>query len=332
LTLIIKVEKVVFEADACKLRISGKNIGENEYISLGSYHSIEIEPFKKFTLSKMCWDIIVLEDLETACDIAKKADLAAVIMQEGIAHICLVLSSMTVMKAKIEQSIPKIRKGLTNSHDKALNKFYLNVLRAIMQNVDFSVVKCLVIASPGFVRDDFYKFSIEESLKVSNKDSSKNEFAKFYENRDKILKLHSSDGYKHSLRDVLSAPGVSAQLADTKAATELKALDEFYDKLIKSPDWAVYGKKEVFAAHAQAAIKVLLVSDQLFRSANVKIRKTFVDLVENVRLAGGNVLKFSSMHVTGERLNSLTGIAAILRFPINFDEFSSDSEFEVDIK
>ena len=39
-------------------------------------------------------------------------------------------------------------------------------------------------------------------------------------------------------------------------------------------------------------------------------------LVDGVIEAGGEALVFSSMHVSGEQLAQLTGIAAILRFPL----------------
>ena len=104
ISIIIKVEKTNFEADVCKLRISGKSIGENEHVPKGSYHTVEIEAHKKFSLTKACWDVIVMEELEEACDVNKKADLAAVIMQDGLAHVCLVLNSMTVLKSKIDMS------------------------------------------------------------------------------------------------------------------------------------------------------------------------------------------------------------------------------------
>lgn len=68
-----------------------------------------------------------------------------------------------------------------------------------------------------------------------------------------------------------------------------------------------------------------MISDTLFRSDNVGLRKKYLRLVEGVRNAGGKVFKFSSLHVTGERLNSLTGVAALLRFPLEFDVSSDDS-------
>jgi len=52
-----------------------------------------------------------------------------------------------------------------------------------------------------------------------------------------------------------------------------------------------------------------------------------VKLVDDVREFGGDVKIFSSMHVSGEQLEQLTGVCAILRFPMQELE-DSDSEDE----
>jgi len=50
--------------------------------------------------------------------ILQNADVAAVVMQEGLAHICLITSSMTLVRAKIDQCIPRKRKGNVQQHEK----------------------------------------------------------------------------------------------------------------------------------------------------------------------------------------------------------------------
>jgi protein pelota len=42
--------------------------------------------------------------------------------------------------------------------------------------------------------------------------------------------------------------------------------------------------------------------------------------VERVKNNGAQVLVFSSLHPSGEQLTNLTGIAAILHFPVDFEE------------
>lgn len=111
-------------------------------LQLGAYHTIDLELNRKFKLSKYLWDSVHLDRLQQACDPTKSADVAAVVMQEGIAHVCLVTTSMTLLRAKIDMNIPRKRKGLTSQHDKAMNKFYDAILRALNQHVNFEGKHC----------------------------------------------------------------------------------------------------------------------------------------------------------------------------------------------
>ena len=72
-----------------------------------------------------------------ACDPGQNADLAAIVMQEGIANLCLVLSSMTLVKAKIEVNISRKRKGVTSGYDKSLEKFFERIVQAMVTHINF---------------------------------------------------------------------------------------------------------------------------------------------------------------------------------------------------
>lgn len=87
--------------------------------------------------------------------------------------------------------------------------------------------------------------------------------------------------------------------------------------LAEDPARAFYGPGHVFAAAELGAIQTLLLADSLFRINDVAKRARYVALVDGVTDAGGEVLVFSSMHVSGEQLAQLTGIAAVLRFPLD---------------
>ena len=85
------------------------------------------------------------------------------------------------------------------------------------------------------------------------------------ENRAKFVLIHSSNGHKHALNEVMQDPTIQAKLADTKAALEVQALEQFYDMLKADPDRAFYGMKHVMMANDYGAIGTLLVTDELFR-------------------------------------------------------------------
>ena len=105
-------------------------------------------------------------------------------------------------------------------------------------------------------------------------------------------------------------------LADTKYSQELKVLNSFFEMLSNDPDRAYYGVDHVTAALESGAVQTLLITDGLFRAADVASRKKYIKMVEDVRQQGGKVFIFSTSHVTGEQLQQFTGIAAILTFPL----------------
>ncbi|XP_065054604.1 protein pelota-like [Rhopilema esculentum] len=319
-TLTIKVENIDFDTQASMLRVKGRNIEENQYVKMGQYHTIDLELNRKFSVTKAYWDCIAIERVDTACDPTQHADLAAIVMQEGIAHVCLVTSCMTIVRAKIDVTIPRKRKGSCSQHDKGLLKFYDTVIQAILRHVNFDVVKCVLVASPGFVKDQFCEYMFNQAAKLDQK--------VLLENKHRFVLSHASSGFKHSLKEVLADPSIANKLSDTKATGEVKALDAFFKMLQDEPAKAFYGFNQVSGANEAMAIETLLVTDELFRASDVATRRKYVNLVESVKENGGDVKIFSSLHVSGEQLGMLTGVAAILRFPmpdLELEELEDDS-------
>lgn len=154
------------------------------------------------------------------------------------------------------------------------------------------------------------------------------------QNKYKFLKVSTSSGYKTAVEQLLGSPELRSQMTDLKAVNEVyfhlfsffvftcfhllkvRALERFYSTLANSPDRATYGFNDIKHADDSLAVDELLVTDHLFKAANVGVRKQYVDLVESVREHGGKVFVFSSMHVSGAQLDQYTGIAATLRFPL----------------
>lgn len=304
----LAVEGVEFDPEGASLRVKGKNLTECEHIKLGAYHTLELEPQRAFELHKAAWDALDVERVRTACDPALTADLAAVLITEGLAHVCLVGPATTLVRARVEANLPRKRGAAAAGFDKAFSKFMDNVFQAVVRHVDFEIVKCLVIAGPGFAKDQFKEYLDAEAVRRSVRP--------LIENKSSIVLAQVSSAYKHSLKEVLAQPAIAAKIKDTKAAREVAALAEFYAMLGADPARAFYGPGHVLAAAELGAIQTLLISDNLFRAATVAKRAKYSALVEGVRGAGGEALVFSSMHVSGEQLNLLSGIAALLRFPL----------------
>ncbi|GKA48161.1 protein PELOTA 1 [Tanacetum coccineum] len=246
-----KKGSVDYDKEGSELRIHGKNILENEHVKV---------------------------------DPSASADLAVVLMEEGLANILFVGKRL-------------------------LNKFYEKFY--IIST--FKSVRCAVIASPGFTKDQFHRHLMLEA--------ERRDLRNIIENKSRIILVHSTSGYKHSLIEVLNAPTVMNLIKDTKAAQEVDIrlrLNEFFAMLryVKDQHRACYGPKHVEVANERMAVETLLITDELFRIADIATRQRYVNLVNGVEKSGGTTYVFSSMHVSGEQLAQMTGVAATLRLPL----------------
>lgn len=319
LTLTVRVQgEIDFDPDTPSLRLKGTNVTENEYVKMHQYHSLELVPGVKFTLGKAHFDAMHHETLRVACDPAATADVVAVVMEEGLAQVCLVTPTMTLLRARVQVQIPKKAGRATGygQRDRAVRKFYEQVLAALLQHTDFNVVKCVVLASPGFVKDDFFAYLMEEA--------QRRELRPLLENRERFALLHASSGHKQALQEVLAS---NKAIADTKSAAEARALDAFFEMFNEQPARAFYGPTHVRRAAELDAVQTLLITDSLFRSRSVAERKHYVELVQSVKASGGRVHVFSSSHSSGEQLADISGIAAVLRFPLpELEELQLDGD------
>ncbi|GKE48134.1 protein PELOTA 1 [Tanacetum coccineum] len=96
---------------------------------IGQFHTLKLELRCPFVLRKLLWDSLAIESLKQAADPSASADLAVVLMEEGLANILLVGKSLTITCSRIKASIPRKHGPSVAGYDKALNKFYENVLQ-----------------------------------------------------------------------------------------------------------------------------------------------------------------------------------------------------------
>ncbi|QPG73863.1 hypothetical protein FOA43_001178 [Brettanomyces nanus] len=314
LTLTLRIEAVDFTPSEEVMRVKGRSIEQNEDVPQGSYHTDELGLGKKIILYKDEWDEVALDTISKACSIESKAEVGAVVLEEGVAHICLLTDSMTVIRSKIQKSIPKKRRGDSSQHDKAIDKFLQSTAESTIRNLNIEKFKAIVLVSPGTVARQLYDRIFEIATKEHNKSLIKC--------KNKFVVSHSSTGYLQGLEEALKSPELVKRLSDTKFQRNVLIFDEFTKYLNEDMGRAWYGEQEVVkASNIPGAIKVLLITDSLFKNDDIGRRKYFIQLTDKVKDGGAEVSVFSCLHDTGEQLNQLTGIAVILNYPIpNLDE------------
>lgn len=306
---------------------------------------MDLELQRNFTLIKdgeEAWDSVARGIIKEACDPVKSADVWAVVMQEGLANIAVLTGARTVLRQRVEVSIPRKRAARASDHDKVctklnlmlrgqhaevaqgLEKFFQTTLDTLLRQIDLNESKPILLASPGFTASSFQKFIIDTATRTGNK--------ALMAQKANLVVVHSSSGHLHSLNEILQTPEVTARLQNTQYTREGKLMDEFMTLLRKDDGRAWYGPNEVEKAVEKGAVGrgggVLLISNALFRAQDVAIRRRWVRLVDQVRdVEGGEVRTLSSEHESGKRLEGLGGIAAILTFPLDdLDEEDEESE------
>lgn len=105
-------------------------MNETAHTKIGQFHTLDLELNRNFTLEKevgsngegVGWDSIAVEMLKDAVDEGgkRRAEAIAVVMQEGLAHICFIGQFQTILKQKVEMSVPRKRQG-GGDHDKVSN-------------------------------------------------------------------------------------------------------------------------------------------------------------------------------------------------------------------
>jgi len=108
-----------------------------------------------------------------------------------------------------------------------------------------------------------------------------------------------------------------------KAAKQLRIVDEtevmeeVMKRLGKGEGTITYGLAAVENAVQMGAIEKLVLADTMLRESGEEQRLHLEKLMREVEQRRGTITVVSTEHEAGEKLLALTGIAALLRFPIH---------------
>lgn len=151
----------------------------------------------------------------------------------------------------------------------------------------------VILAGPGFAKEDLKKLI----------DSSYPELA------ERITMDDASSIGRSGFQEVLRRGAVKSALESSRIALETRLIEDLFRE-IATNGRAAYGFEEVEAATNFGAVEHLLVLDELVRSRKAD------EIMRAVVRGRGKVVIFSSEFEPGERLRSLGGLAALLRFKI----------------
>ena len=315
----IRIKSIQYDGEDELVRINGTNVSESKFIKIGQHQAMDIFPPRRITLIKKQFDGLHIMRLIEATNEDATAKLAVCVMEEGIAHLFLISNKSAKLKAKIEKSIPKNKK-FNKANYKAKSKFYSAILNAIESKLNLQALGLLIIGSPGFTKDGFMKYVNEELPKRKTQD-----LKNFFE--ESVITVHCKSGFKHSVHEILEDQSIQDRIKHHACSLENQILDKFFETMNLDPNRCCYGFKSVEYAFEQGAIEHLLISDKMYRSFDPVVRDKYVNLIFRCKKKGCQITHFSSQLLSGERLDDMTGIAAILSYSLpELDELDDDDQ------
>ncbi|WP_202318749.1 mRNA surveillance protein pelota [Archaeoglobus neptunius] len=279
----IEVEKVEFHKFANRLRISGKIVAG---IEESGYHTLNITVNKEISIIKN-WKDEQLERLRRAVEESNRPEIVMLTLEEGYA-VAGVLRQWGV------EEVFEERMGYGKGMGDGRGEFFGKVVSKL-ENVDF---RYLIIAGPGFAKNDFYEF-----LKSRNPEMAK-----------KAIVVDVSSVGSRGFIEILKRKVVDKIVGEIRLSEEAEYIDRLLEGISRGEKVA-YGLEEVKKAHNYRAIEILLVADEFLM---IEREKWDVDgFMREVEESAGKVVIMSTEFEPGKRLMSLGGIAALLRFSIS---------------
>ena len=290
----IEVEKVEFSKYTNVLRVSGVIKEAPEEIPLGEHHTFNIDENTSIAIVKGQWLRYQLDKLKEACS-EKKSSLLICVHDREDAYFALFKKYGYEILAHIHGEVQKKREENIKKEN-----FYLIVINKLKEYAERHSIKQVILASPSFWKEDLMKELKDEEL------------------RQKIILATCSSATKNGIDEVIKRPEVREALKQERAAKEINKVEELFVEIAKS-NLAVYGMEETENAAHIGAVRELLITDAFIQKSR---SENFYNKVENIMKTvdktKGDVGIISSEHEGGKKLDGLGGIAAILRFKMNY--------------
>jgi len=278
----VKVEDIEFHMYSNWLRLHGII---KSGMDVGAYHTLNIEVGTELSILKYHWRPDILARIDEAVAESQRPKVVIALIEEGEATIGVLRQFGVQTAAELRQGSGK------GSGEDTRGGFLRDVARAIDTTAKDGAE--VILAGPGFTKEDLKKVI----------DSNLPDLAK------RIAMDDTSSIGRSGFQEVLRRGSVKSVLEASRIAREALLIEDLFRE-IATDGKAAYGIKEVETARNYGAIEKLLVLDELARRGKVD------DIMREVADARGKVVIFSSEFEPGDRLRSLGGVAALLRFKI----------------
>jgi len=293
----VSVEKVNWDRYLNRLRAHGIICEAPEDVGPGSHHTLNITLNKPLKIVKDKWMKYQLDQLKRATEREVPPVLIISIDDEGF---CVALLRGFGLDIKAEERISLPGKLQAEERTGTLQELFKSA-SGILEEVQAQPQVSLVVLGLGYIKNDFIRYLEQKRPEI----------------REKVIDVKSVNSVgKAGIYEALRSGILSKALRHVRVAEETDVVEEVLKRLGKERGDVTYGLAEVERADTYGAVEKLLMTDVRLREATDEERQMHERLMRSVEDKAGRVVIISTEHEAGTKLNSLGGIAALLRFPI----------------
>jgi protein pelota len=274
----IRVEKVEFSEHGVRLRLTGLIEHGPE---TGSYHTINVETGYEISVIRH-WRPLDVERITRAVNASVVEVIHLLAIEEGEAELFRLRQYGPESVIMVTAGSGKV--GGVDSRP----AFFEQVLGYLAQ-----LTGPLVIAGPGFVKEDFVKY-----LRSRNPGLS-----------ERLVMADTRRTGKGAVQEAIGNGVLESLVNDLQLSREVKYMDEVFCRIAQDGPVA-YGRAVVEEAIGFGAADQVLITDTLLHDPGIRC------LIERAESMRATVVVLSSSFEPGERLAALGGIAALLRYRV----------------
>jgi protein pelota len=277
------VEKTELDKGAGKLRLMGKILEgrPEQYIRINSYHTLSIGPGDMIEIEKGAWSDFIIRRIKQAVVEAKRPRLGIIAMDDEKATIAYVRGYGIDLTGELYSNLSKKMKE--KDFGKQLELYFKDII-ATIERMDVEIV---IIAGPGFMKDDIKKFIEANQIHIQKR----------------LVYVAAADAERSGIREVMKSEAVSKLLESEHVKKEFEYLDLFFRGIRTSG--AVSGLEKIRAALSEYRVGVILVNDSVLNNEEIKA------LLDSADRSGVRIEIFNSDDEAGRQLSSFKDIAAI---------------------
>ncbi len=294
----IKVEKITWDKLLGRLRVHGTICEAPETVPVGAHHTINIILNKPLTIVKKKWIKHQIERLKLASKTSENPIIIIAIDDEGYV---IAKTKQYGVKVEVEERIRLPGKLEAEKRSAALEEYFRKVSSSLRQ-VRTATNSPIAIIGVGFVKNDFAKF-----LQNEDKDIAK-----------LVVDVKSvNNGGVAGIYEALRSGVLLKTMKHMRITKETEVIEEVLKRLGRNESNIAYGFDDVRMVAELGAVETMVLADTMLRKTSDEERLLLEGLMKIVEQKAGKIMVISTEHEAGAKLTALSGIAALLRFPVH---------------